>query len=456
MLSFFSCFVVEVPTRNTLYSITRDIFPFTMAGNLPPQLPAPFVFLHSFGSSDVSKPTPNAYKQTVTFGDQGVNIPNSVCTVSGQMTFTDLTPITSSNNKFTIKCMPLVADTPILNVQQINFETTNIQAPPATVSSGVWNCDIGPQSSKQDPLIWIPAGSFTYIGADTGGIIEPNPAIDLNILDYLTAIPNTDSIFFNGLPSGPPREYLSNPFGLAARAKNFNSVNTVVCVPAANTVRHSYQPVYDVSNPVFLNGFAPIPLVEVTQGPIVGFIPAVPNSGAGQAPSDERQAILRNYGSYLYATADGQVAPLVVWNYVGNGYYTSGSDMHTDIPFDLAPVQDVICPNSLWNGFLDGYDGNYGTPGPCVQSATIGGFPQLSTFVPLMTDATPKTYGQNFFNTFAWTGNFDAAKVNSTASGFFTPLDFPFGGMHPFDFLGHNGNFTYDHQISLASDRATD
>lgn len=421
-----------------------------MAGNLPPQLPAPYVFLHSFGGSDVKQATPNAYRQAVTFGDQGVNIPNSVCTVSGQMTFTDLTPITTSNNKFTIKCMPLVADTPVLNIQQINLETTNVQAPPATSSSGVWNCDIPPQSSKQDPLVWIPTGTFTYIGADTGGIIEPNAAIDANILSYLTAMPSVENTFFNGLPSGPPREFISNPFGLGARAKNFNSVNTVVCVPAANTVRHVYNPAGNPNVPVFVNADT-VSLVNVNLGPIVGFIPAVPNTGQGQAPSDERQAILRNYSSYQYIPIAAD-APLISWNQAGSGYNPALATFQINQSMSLAPIQDVICPSSLWNGFLGTpYDGTYGTPGPCVQSATIGGFPQSSTFTELMTDSTPKTYGQNFFNTFAWTGSYDAAAINPTATGFFTPLDFPFAGMHPFDFLGHNGNFTYDHQISFVT-----
>lgn len=412
-----------------------------MAGNLPPQLPPQMVFLHSFGEPNASMPNKMAYRQAVTMGDSGVNIPNSVCTVSGQMTYTAQTQISAENNRFTITCVPLVADTPTLNIQQINNEITNNPWPKPNVSSHIWNCDVPAQSNKQLPLVWIPVGTFTYIGQLKGGIVQQNLDITTGVLNWLTGIPNTEVQYINGLLSVCPREYISNPFGSAARAKNFNSVNTVVCVPGCNTIRRTFGA--QSANPLTPN-FINATSISLNDNPIVNYVAAVQ---CNQAPLDTRNFIVRNPYGWFLTTPTAAIPSLFAYNNLGFGW----SSLVGSNPGWIPTYIDIVTINNANANYSAG-EGAPSTNGPCLGAACIGGYPDgRDTFLEIETDGVEKIYGQNFFNTFCYTLSIAGAMANADSNGYITNTQFPQPGMHPYDFIGHNGNFTYDHQISFVT-----
>jgi hypothetical protein len=426
----------------SLEKFNRSIFLLVMAGNLPPQLPPQIVFLHNFGQANASESDPTAYKQQVTFRDSGVNIPNAVGTVSGQMTYTDSAVVTERNNRFTITCMPLVADTPVLNIQQVNVEPNNINVPLLTRPSGIWQSDNPSQNAKQLDLVWCPVGSWHYVGTLSGGEMEVNPAIDANCLTRAAAMPDSYTIHFNGLNSGQAHEYLSNPFGQACRVKNFNSVNTVSCIPNCNTALMPFQPVGTAAAPNFVNqaymhisGWAN--LVHEYESAVA----------VNDAPNDIRNSLTTNTAAWTYYDAPPGLATKIFANIYGGGATMPNPDSNFGnqyIPWD--PNMNVITMRGCQNL------GGLGAAGLCTQAACVGGFPGGEAFVPIYTDDVEKVYGQNWFNTYCYSLQPGAnISINPGATGFFTGTDLPFPGFHPYDSVSHNANYTYDHQISFVT-----
>lgn len=404
-----------------------------MAGNLPPQFPPQLVMMYSFGETDSDMADPTLYRQQVTMSDSGVNIPNSVVTVSGQMTFTDACMITDRNNQFTIRCMPLVADTPTLNIQQINVESGTATIPPPAVPSGVWQSDIPPQSVNQLDLQWCPVGTWHYLGSPLGAIFEEAAILETdNVLNRAFAMPDTGTLIFNGVSTGSVKEYISNPFGQTCRIKNFNSVNTVSCIPNCNTAVYNFRPVGTGAVPNFIDpALAYVPI----SGEIHEFVSAVQ---MGQAPYDNRRIILRNPNACVNAVAN-PVSQYINFNYGGCSFPTPGLN------------------SILWTSYTDIYTvsgaGNQQGGdffGPSCQAASIGGYASTPYFVEIFTDGIEKVYGQSFFNTFCYSLNGQTVLDEGT-NGFITGWGLPFPGIHPFDSVSHNGNFTYDHAISFVT-----
>jgi hypothetical protein len=406
-----------------------------MAGNLPPQLPPQIVFLHNFGQANSSGNDPNAFKQQVTFGDSGVNIPNAVCTVSGQMTYSDSAVVTERNNRFTIRCMPLVADTPVLNVQQVNVEANNQNVPPAAVPSGIWQCDVPAQNAKQLELVWCPVGTWHYVGSLSGGEMAINPALNYNCLTRAAQMPDANTLHFNGLNTGPAREYLSNPFGQACRVKNFNWVNTVSCIPACNTALMRFNTPGNAATPNFVNQeYLHIP---TWAGVVHEFEACVSQN---QAPYDTRPSIARNPFGYYYFDGFGKPTSMFYnFNYGGGALPNPGLPT---APWDAN--MDIVCMSSCGN-----YFGGI-TWGDCVAAVTVGGNPNAAQYLSVYTDQVMKPYGGNWFNNFCYSLN-PTTNGGIQGSGFFTGTDLPYPGFHPFDSVSHNANFTYDHQISFVT-----
>ncbi len=148
--------------------------------------------------------------------DTPLYIPNSEMSISGSLTVGNDVVITKSNNKLVFKWTPIIPDTPLLQIPQVNAPSTVLSA------NGPYQfnypAQLPEQLATQNPQIMLPTPSYSGMGNNWQSSISNQAFNDAETIGWLaSSSPN------NG------------DFNCSATWRNANFYNMIAMLPEANS-----------------------------------------------------------------------------------------------------------------------------------------------------------------------------------------------------------------------------
>lgn len=399
---------------------------------LPPSAPTISIQC-DWGAEEVAN---DAFASHTVVMHGGKAIPNSVMSVAGILqTATEVT-IDSTNNKFTMRFMPVIMDTPVTTYPKILPKNNNLPAYNSSVDQS-WPIQFpNVNTTQQDVYQGLTALHYNpaslWIGQNENVESEQNSNVSIMISSFPSVEGETSLSM--GAPAKTP---IQNPYGgQAVPMRNMNNFNGVTTVQNRNTFNYTFGALTSSVSPGagllnmannmaaagpsgYSSAVDPSQYI-VDNRPVIpkGAIP-VSNFGYGWCQPESLDKADRL--EFIYHTGGGQpvVPTLLPLPARYDPYTMSGS-------------------NKIANGATDDYSfytGNsaYGYP---VGYPGSGQDSIFNTTVDLV-------YGQNFFNTYQYSL---LGRLKGASSKFCSPGNQPFPGMYPYDFMGHSGNHVLDLQ----------